>query len=269
MNLENALTEIARFLDSKNEWLLNHSSGKTFALERSEIEISLAHNKIIFAFLDEKGFQIWRVTDFKVEKEKITLDLTRNFEKERERIRLVPRVSASELSETIELARLEKANRIASLLTAEKLAAKLVRVALNETNGRFAQIIFENPDAKQIAALADVSDAVTPENFLTTAILWLANLENRTKKPINEIWILADKKRAKNLQKLHALLDENWKRKIKLREISRKTAKAQSVEISNLKQLNELEIRDLWREKPKKISLTEDFEISRTASTLR
>jgi len=226
MNLTNAFAEIARFLDLKNEWLLNHLSGKTFALQRSEIELSLEHNKIIFGFLDEKGFQIWRITDFKIENEIITLDLTRDFEKAREKVRLVPRVSASDLSETIELARLEKANNIASLLIAEKRAAKLVRVSLNEKNGRFAQIIFEDSSGRQIAALADVSDIVTPENFLSIAILRLARLENRKKKPINEIWILADKKRAKNLQKLHTLLCENWKQKMKLWGIFRKEAKA-------------------------------------------
>jgi hypothetical protein len=268
MNLENAFAEIARFLDSKNEWLLNHLSGKTFALRRSEIELLLEHNKIIFGFLDEKGFQIWRITNFKIESEKITLDLTRNFEKEREKMRLVPRVSASELSETIELARLEKANGIASLLIAEKRAAKLVRVALNERNGRFAQIIFANSGGAETAVLADVSDIVTPENFLSTAILWLARLENRKKKPTNEIWILVEKRQAKNLQKLHALLGENWKQKIKLWEISREKSKAQSIESSILKPLNKLEIKDLWREKPKEISLTEDFEISRAAEEI-
>ena len=265
MNLENAFTEIARFLDSKNEWLLNHLSGKSFALKRSEIELSIEHNKIIFAFLDEKGFQIWRITNFKIENEKITLDLTRNFEKEREKIRLVPRLSTSDLSETVELARLEKANDIASLLVAEKHAAKLIRVALNERNGRFAHIVFENSNGEQIAVLADVSEIVTPENFLSTAILWLSKLENSKKKLINEIWILADKKRVKNLQKLHALLGEYWKREIKLREISRKQSKTQSIEGSTLKQQKRIEIKDLWREKPKEISLTGSFETSRTA----
>jgi hypothetical protein len=265
MNLENAFAEITRFLGSKNEWLLNHLSGKTFVLQRSEIELLLQRNKMIFGFLDEKGFQVWRVVDYKIENEKITLDLTRNFEKEREKIRLVPRVSASELSETVELARLEKANNIASLLIAENRAAKLVRVALNEKNGRFAHIIFANFLGEETAVLADVSDIVTPENFLSTAILWLAKLENRKKKPINEVWILADRKRAKNLQKLHALLGENWKQKIKLWEISRQAAKTESVEDSILKSLKKLEIKDLWREKPKEISLTESFEMSRTA----
>ena len=265
MNLENALTEITEFLDSKNEWLLNHLSGKTFALERSEIELFLEHNKIIFGFLDEKGFQVWRVTNYKVENEKITLDLTRNFETERGKIRLVPRVSAIELSEIIELARLEKANRIASLLIAESRAAKLVRVSLNEKSGRFAQIIFADSNGEQIAALADVSDIVTPEKFLSTAILWLAKLENRKKNPINEIWILADKKRAKNLQKLHDLLVGNWKKKIQVWEISRKAAKEQGVEETVLKRLNKLEVKDLWREKPKEISSVKSFEMSRTA----
>jgi hypothetical protein len=265
MNLENALTEITQILDSKNEWLLNRSSGESFALLRSEIEISLERSKIIFAFLGEKGFQIWRVANFKIENGKVTLDLKRNFEKEQEKIRLVPRVSANELSETIELARLEKANDFARLLIAEKHAAKLTRVALNEKNGRFAQIVFADFAGKETAVLADVSDVVTPENVLSTAIFWLSKLENRNKKPINEIWILADKKRAKNLQKLHALLDENWKRKIKILEVSRKAAKPLTVEESTLKPLKKLEIKDLWREKPKKISLTESLEMSRTA----
>lgn len=265
MNLADALAEIAGFFDSKNEWLLHHLSGKTFALERSEIEIFLEHNKIIFGFLDEKGFQFRRIVDYKIENEKITLDLTGNFGKEREKIRLVPRVSAGELSRTIELARLEKANEIASLLVAENNRAKLVRVALNEKSGRFAQIIFQNSDGAQIAALADVSDTVTPENLLTTTILRLSKLQDRIKKPIDEIWILADKKRAKNLQKLHGLLAENWKKRIKLWEISRKESKAQIVEKKTLKQLKKLEIKDLWREKPKPISSPEKFEISRTA----
>ncbi len=264
MDLENALTEITEFLALKNEWLLLDSAGKSFALQKGEIEISLEHGKIIFAFLDEKGFQIWRVTNFKIENEKITLDLTRNFEKEREKIRLVPRVSASELDEMIELARLEKANRIANLLVSETVGSKLIRVALNEKNGRFAHIIFTNSKAEQIAALADVSDSVTPEIFLSTAILRLAKLEKR-KKPINEIWILADKKKSKNLQKLHALLDEKWKRKIKIWEISNTKPKARTAGESILNQLKRLEIKDLWREKPKQISAAKNLEFSRTS----
>ncbi len=272
MNLENALIEITEIFNAYNEWLLIRASGKTFALQRNEIEISFERGKILFAFLDEKGFQTWRIIAFEKIKNEILLDLTRNFEKEREKIRLVPRVLANELSDSIELARLEKANQIANLLISENQNVKLVRVALNKETGRFAKIIFADSNNKQTAALADVSDAATPENLLTNAILWLAGLERRKKNPIAEVWILAEKKRAKDLQKLHALLRQNWKDKIKLFEISRKGAKTQKSKKNslsqNLKSVEPISLNNLWREKTKELKLTANPQMSRAAQEI-
>ncbi len=265
MNLEVTLTKIRNLLELQNEWLLIHSSGKTFALQKDELELEIKHNKIVFSFLDEKGFQTWRVVEFKQKKGEVLLELTRNFERERERIRLVPRISAKELDATIELARIEKANKIANLLVSEIKNTKLVRVALNKENGRFGQITLENLNGKQIAVLADVSETATPEILISTAILWLTKLEQRKRKPIGEVWILAEKKLLKNLRKLHALLREIWKEKLKIFEISRNDAKAQSQKI--ILQRN-LKISDLWREKPKKISLTENVQTSQTAQEI-
>ncbi len=267
MNLESSFALIIEKLDSHNEWLLISASGKSFPLQRGEIELTFEREKIIFGFLNDAGFQIWRVADCRIETEKITLDLTRNFERELEKIRLVPRISASELGEAVELARLEKANQIARLIVAENRGAKLTRVSLNEANGRFAQIIFEKfekSNKKQIAVLADVADVATPENLLTTAIVWLAKLENH-KKPIETVWILAEKKLYKNLRKLHALLRESWKSKIYVKEISCPNAKAQKEEILEIPSIT---LNNLWREKPPKISLAENTELSETAAEI-
>ena len=266
MNDQNGFAEISAFLDSRNEWLIVHSStGNSFALKRDEIEINFERNKILFAFLDDKGFQIWRVANYKIEKETLILDLTRNFEREREKIRLVPRVSATDLSEAVVIARLEKANRIARLIIAENPQSKLIRVALNEENGRFARIVFENEIKKQIAALADVSDLGIPETLLTSSILWLTELQSRQKNRIETIWILAEEKLYKNLRKLHALLDEKWKSRITIGEISREGAETQSERIAFKRNL---EIEDLWREKPPKISVIKNAETSRATSEI-
>ncbi len=64
-DIETTLIEIKSSLEMHKEWLLIHLSGKTFALQKDEIELRLEHNKILFSFLDEKGFQTWRVTSFK------------------------------------------------------------------------------------------------------------------------------------------------------------------------------------------------------------
>ena len=262
MNLEDTITEIRDLLKLHTEWLLIHSSGETFALQKDEIELTFERGKILFSFLDEKGFQTWRIVEFKQKKGEMLLDLSRNFEKEREKIRLVPRISAKDLDESIELARLEKANNIASLLVAEIKDIKLIRVALNKESGRFAQIFFENQNGKQTAVLSDVSETATPEILVSTAILWLTKLEQLKKKPIDTVWILAEKKLLKKVRKLHTLLRESWKEHIKLREMSIESPKSQLAEIKPL------EIHHLWREKPKKISLTENTELSRTAQEI-
>ena len=262
MNPERAKTELESFLAPRREWLLVGSTGKSFSLQACEIEIALEREKLFFGFLAETGFQTWRITDYQFENEKISLDLTRNFGKENEKISLVPRIPAFDLSQTAESARIEKARKIANSIARSNPKTKLVRADLNRETGRFAQIIVEDFRGRQIAAVADVSDSLTPEILVSTSVLWLEKLRNRKKNAIESIWILAEKKRAKDLSKLHALLRENWKNKIKVFEISSAGAKAQSEE---LKELPALSLGDLWRGKASKIQTVESVELSETA----
>ena len=255
--------ELENIIAAHDEWLLVRFSGKTFSLQKSEIEIEFERNKTLLSFLDDQGFQTWRVKSFAIENKKITLDLTRNFDRETEQITLVPRTSAGELTAETELARLEKANKTAAFLIENFPRLKLVRVALNQENGRLANIIVEKRGSEQIAVLGDVSELATPENLLTSAIFWLRNLGNRRKNPIGEIWILANKKTRRDLQKIHALLCGSWKSRIVLFDAEAKTEKT-NAELK-IEKLKTLDIEDLWYEKPNKISLTKSSEISRTA----
>lgn len=257
--LENSCRKIRAFLDSQTEWLLQYKFGKSFSLKTDEIEIEISQNKLLFGFLDDKGFQSWRVKKFEIKNEKIFFDLTRNFEKENERVVLISRISAKDLSAEIEIARIEKANKIAGLIEQNFPKIKLTRVRLNKENGRLANIFFETANKNQIAAFADVSDSVTPEVLISTAILQLTKLRNRKKNPIEKIQLLAEKKQARKLQKLNALLKENWKNKIEIFEISN------GENDEKLRCLNNLEIEDLWREKADKISQIENFQMSAAA----
>ncbi|CAN5713189.1 hypothetical protein BH20ACI4_BH20ACI4_29740 [soil metagenome] len=251
--------EIYRFLNSQNEWLLQYKFGKSFPLDASEIEIEISHNKLLFSFLDDKGFQTWRVKKYEIKDEKLFLELMRNFEKENETVILIPRVSAGDLSASVEIARIEKAGKIAALIKENNPKIKLIRIQLNKENGRLAQIFFENSNKAYVAAIADVSESLTPEILISTSILQLVKLQRRKKNPIDKIRILADKKPAKKLQKLHALLKENWKSKIEIFEISFSETE------DNPKPLSQLEIENLWREKAGKIQILEDYKISDSA----
>jgi hypothetical protein len=262
MNPERAKTEVESFLRARREWLLVESTGKSFALESVEIEIAAEREKLFFGYVGEKGFQTWRIADYQIENEKIRLDLTRNFGRENEKISLVPRISAFDLRGATELARIEKARKIAASIVRTNPKTKLVRVDLNRETGRFAQIIFEDYGGLQTAAVADVSASLTPEILLSTAILWLEKLRKRKKNAIENVWILAAGKQARDLSKLHALLRENRKEKIRLFEISSPDSKGQSEE---LKEVSALPIAALWRGKAAKVQTTENHELSRTA----
>lgn len=264
--LEHSRQEISDFLGSQQEWLLQYQTGRTFALDAAEIETEVSNHKLLFGFLGDKGFQTWRVKNYEIKNAKLKLDLTRNFEKENEKITLIPRISAQTLSEAVELARLEKANKIARIIAENNPKIKLSRVGLNKENGRIANTLFETPNKTQIAAIADVSDALTTEILISTAVFQLTKLQKRKKNPVETIWILAEKKRAKKLQKLHALLRENWKSSIRIFEISRKQAEAQSAD--GLKEFSALQISDLWREKAGKIRLPETVELSKTTQEI-
>ena len=255
--------ELRKRLDAHHEWLLIDPAGRSFALQKTEIELTFERHKLLLGFPNDQGFQTWRIADFQTKNDEISLNLTRNFEKENAKIRLVPRARAKDLRDSIELARLEKANKIAALLKESFPNIKLVRVELNQENGRFAQIVFENLRGKQMAVLADVSENLTPEILLSSAILWLVKLQNRKKNPVETIWIIGEKQQAKKLQKLHALLKTGWKTKVLIKEISRAGAKAQS---ETLKDLPCLEIADLWRAgKASEVKPTESVEASAAA----
>nr|HQU86015.1 hypothetical protein [Pyrinomonadaceae bacterium] len=256
-NLEN-------LIKSHREWLLINSTGKSFPLKNDEIEIENFPHKTLFSFLDDKGFQTWRIVEFQTKADEIILHLSRNFEKEKSKIRLVPRSLAKDLGDSVELARLEKANKIAEIIKETFPKVKLVRVELNKENGRFAQIIFENLSGKQTAVLADVSENLTPEILLSTAILWQTKLAARKKNPIENIWILAEKKQAKNLQKLHALLRENWQKRISIKQIS--FVKEENKEA--IIDLATLEISQLWRKKKREIKQFSQTEISTTTQKI-
>ena len=256
--------ELQNLLNAHHEWLLIDAAGRGFALSAAEIEITCERGRTLLGFLDDKGFQTWRVAEFQTKGDEIRLRLTRNFERERARFRLVPRALAKNLSASVEASRLAKAERSALLIKKQFPRIKLIRVELNKENGRFAQILIEDSSRKQIAVLSDVSASLSPEILLATAVLRLERLGNRKKNPVATLWILAEKASASKLRKLHALLQPNWKARILVKEISRIDApEAQSEDC--IRDLPALEISDLWRgAKPREIKAA-DFQLSAAA----
>jgi hypothetical protein len=253
---------LSGLINANFEWLLVRENGKTFPLRRTEMDIVRNRTKVFLEILDDNGSRSLRVRSFAVEGNELHLDVAAHFGRDKETIRLVPRVAASELAAETELARLAKANEIAALVSESCPGTKIARIALNNDNGRLAQISLETDDRRQALAFHDLTDSLAPELLLTTAVLALRELQGRKNKPVSEIWLICEKKQARNLQKLHALLNERQKSRYRIFEITRKK------ETTGLTERRKQKPSDLWREKPKKINLPAAIEPSGTAQKM-
>ncbi|MGH9948524.1 MAG: hypothetical protein ACRD6X_15205, partial [Pyrinomonadaceae bacterium] len=246
-------------LDSHLEWLVVRENGRTLTLLRNEIEVKNANGKTTIGFIDERGLAAWRVDAFEADGAEIAVNISSKIRNISETIRFIPRESAAELRENIELARLEKANEIAEIFVSSETDLKLVRVSLNVQNGRIAQIELEDQRKKRFAAIADVTAGLTHESILATALKWQEELQRRKKNPIRSISVIAEKRQARALQKLLALLNKGASESISIYEIDRRTA------VPIAKELRRVKMSELWRERAKKLRLPETIEPSETA----
>lgn len=237
--------ELRARIDSHFEWLLVTSTGRTFPLTRNEIDVRLEGEEVVLGIFDDSGFGIVRIIRASVEGNDLLLDIHSRFGTVAETIRLIPRTPARELSQNVELARLMRANTIGAALVNAFPTFKLSRIALNIDNGRLAQITVRD-GVKEIAMTADVTATMTHESVMTSAIMWSEKLRRR-RKPINEMWIAAERKQARPLQKLLGLFSNPAASRFRLFEVSN------DGDIVKLKELNKP--RSLWREKSKKLVL--------------
>lgn len=259
VNAEELAHELRTRIDAHFEWLLVRAEGRTFPLRGTEIEVTCRSGKVLLGVFDDSGFDVSRVRSVTLNGEELVLDLAAQFGKTRGPASLIPRTSARELTRAIELARLERANAIAASLIETFPGYKLSRVALNAENARLAQIFLVDKLKRDIAVLADVTATMVHEAVMTTAMLWFEKLKSR-KKPITELWVAAERKQARSLQKLFGLLNENTAARYRIFELSGSSAN------SGIKELKRP--RNLWREKAKTISLPSEVRPSDTATNI-
>jgi hypothetical protein len=245
-------------LETHFEWLAVYAEGRTFPLLLDEIELEENGQKTLIGLQGDKGFRTWRVGSHSCADGEIVLELSGGFGAERQIVRLIPRTSAADLARDVELARLVRANEIAKQIEQNFAAMKTIRVSLNEHNGRMAQILIETPSKKQTAVLADVTNSLTSENLLASAFLWLDRLNTRRKKPVECVWIVAEKKQARLLRRLHTLLNGNAKSMVTVIKSSDET----------LRPLDEWSLSALWREKPKKLSIPSEVRASKSIGAI-
>lgn len=244
------------------EWLLVRENGRTTQVRQDELEITVGNGKTLFGFFDDAGFGVSRVVELSQEEPEIVLTVSGRFGADREKLRLIPRQPAAELAANIELARFEKANEVARIIVESFAALKPVRISLNANGGRVAQILVRSSNRKLIGLVYDVTQKLTHESILATSLKWLDQLKNRKRDPSEELWIIVEKARSANLRRLLALLRSGPAACIRIVVVDR------AAERPTARILSPLRLSDLWREKPRTLSIPPEIVNTRTARSV-
>ena len=144
--IEAARVRIAGLLASQAEWFCTLSGGATQPLSRSELDIAVAHGRLLLTLWTAKGSRSWKIFSWEWTGEKLTLEASRKMGAERPVIELVPRAAASAIALTVKYARQRRCEGLAQLACAIHSRAKVERACLSPgarrgQPGRYARIV--------------------------------------------------------------------------------------------------------------------------------
>jgi hypothetical protein len=257
--VEEARRALYARLRAHGEWFLREGrGGRRVELRAGEWELSAERGALIFSYWGESGSRAWRVAAWAVEGERLVLEATRRAGAERALLELVPRASVASARETIAEARRAECGRVAALFyehsssTQGGACVSLERVALSAgarrgEPGRWSRVLLSVGRAR-IAATAPVvtTRADDAESFLSSALLWLARLddsrasvrERGTSAPdARRLWLAATRELADALRERLPLLREGLRARVSLFELDEERRSPTQLRVPKLAEL--------------------------------
>lgn len=241
---------LREIVDAHAEWLYVRDHRRLASLRRSEVELSVAHGRLIFNCVSDAGAELWRVVAWRWTGERLLLEARKGAGRESALLELIPRVSFSRLLEDVSAVRRARASTLAQLARAQAPRSIIERVSLSagagfNRPGNFARILLKHMSAR-ICVTGMVSRAAPQvvDALLSSTLIWLARLRETSRSP--KLWIAVEKPCLEPLRQRTALLREDIRCITTLFEIDE--------EWRALTLVPQRELEELLDERPKRIS---------------
>ncbi|MFN2491425.1 MAG: hypothetical protein ABR501_00895 [Pyrinomonadaceae bacterium] len=190
---------IAELLATYPEWFMTLSSRDSQPLSRTELDVRVAHGRLVLTCWTEKGTRSWRIFAWEWTYEKLILWASRKLGAERPVIELVPRASARAIALTVKVARQLRCDQLGRLVCSVQVGAKLERCSLSPgarrgQPGRYARILLRQKH-QRIAITGSVvsSKPSDADAFLSAALIWFKRTSERVRSPyIQHLWLIVE-----------------------------------------------------------------------------
>ncbi len=222
--------------------------GETYALRRNEMDISVAHGRLVLSCWTEKGSRSWRILGWEWNGQMLLLQASRRLGAELSSSERVPGASSTAVAATIRAARQIRCDKLAQLACAAQLETRIERAALSPGTrlgqpGRYARILLRRKHTR-IAVTGSVvaSHPASVDALLSSALLWFRRTADRVNPPyIEHFWLIVSSELVKPLLYRTALLREGLQDVIRVFSVDD--------DVTKLTQAERLERRDLWKKR--------------------
>jgi hypothetical protein len=247
-SVESARQQIAALFRQHAEWFCTAGRGETYALRREELDVSVAHGRLMLSCWTEKGSRSWHVLGWEWNGQMLLLQASLRLGAELPLIELVPRAPALAVAATIRAAREIRCQKLGQLACAVRPQTRIERCALSPGTrpsqpGRYARIIL-NRKLTRIAVSGPVgsSQPASVDAFLSSTLLWFKRTADRVKPPyIEQLWLIVSDELIKPLLYRVALLRSALQDQIRLFVVD--------TDLTSLTATEPLERHALWKKK--------------------
>lgn len=266
-SIEAARRQISGLFQQHAEWFCTAGHGETYALRREEMDISIAHERLVLSCWTEQGSRSWRILGWQWNGQMLLLQASRRMGAELPLIELVPRASAAAVAATIRTAREHRCHKLAQLTCALRPETRIERCALSPGTrpgqpGRYARIILHRKQTR-IAVTGPVASShpASVDAFLSATLLWFKRTEDRIKPPyMQQLWLVVPDALLKPLLYRVALLREGLRNTIRVFGLDD--------DLTTLREAEPLERHELWRKRLKQFPPVPAAEISAQTSAI-
>lgn len=254
-------------LESHVEWFCTVDGGDTQTLRRNELEVSIAHSRLILRTWTEKGNRTWKIFSWEQTGAKLVLYAARRMGAERPTIELVPRASAKSIALTVKAARQARCEVFARLVCDRQERSRVERVTLSPgarqgQPGRYARVIlWQKHQRTAVTGPIALSKPAEADTFLAAALLWFRRTSDRARPPyVQQLWLVVETALVKPICQRVALLRTTLQDTIRVFEIDQ--------QLTELAEASIPQRQELWKRRLARFPPTIDPRTTDTALRL-
>jgi hypothetical protein len=267
-SLESARATISELFQNHVEWFLTIAGGDSQPLNQSELEIFVAHGRLLLACWTEKGTRSWKIFSWYWTGEKLVFEASRRMGADRPVIELVPRASATAIALTVKAARRARCEALARLVCGNQTASRVERVSLSPgarrgQPGRYARILLRLKHERiAVTALVTAGRPRDADAFLAAALLWFKRTSERACAPyIQKLRLVLESDLSRPVLRRVALLRQSLRDAITIYEVDQ--------HLTDLTQVDIPTREELWKRRLRRFPPTLPSELSNAAARIK